>query len=98
MDQVDSLNHKSTKEEDKIEVFMIDEVIRIDSQIVKTGDSIDKTEVDLGMKKIYRRGNFRGNVKVHQNFERQNSRGEYRNNFRNESYGRSRDRNRSRER
>ena len=46
------------KEEDKIEVVMIDavmisEVIKIDiGQIVKTGDSIDKTEVDQGMNKI----------------------------------------------
>ena len=32
---------------------MIDEVIRIDiDQIVETGDSIDKIEVDLGMNKI----------------------------------------------
>ena len=60
MDQVDNLNYKSTKakEEDKIEVAMIDafmrsEVIRIDiGWIVKTGDTIDKIEVDLGMNKI----------------------------------------------
>ena len=55
MDQVDSSNHKSTKEkvEDKIEVAMIEEVIRIDiGQIVETGDSIGKVEVDLHMNKI----------------------------------------------
>ena len=60
MDQVDSLNHRSTKAkvEDKIEVTMIDaimisEVIRIDiGQMVETGDSIDKMEVDPGMNKI----------------------------------------------
>ena len=46
------------KKEDKIEVAIIDavmisEVIKINiGQIVKTGDSIDKTEVDLGMNKI----------------------------------------------
>ena len=60
MDQVDNLNLKSTKakEEDRIEVTMIDavmisEVIKIDiGQIVETGDSIDKKEVDQGMNKI----------------------------------------------
>ena len=46
----------------------------------------------------YRGGNFRGNMRTYQNFERQNSRGEYRNNYRDEGYSRSRDRNRSRER
>ena len=57
---MNNLNLKSTKakEEDKIEVAMIDtvmisEVIRIDiDQIVETGDSIDKIEVDQGMTKI----------------------------------------------
>ena len=60
MDQVDNSNPKSTKtrEEDKIEVVMIDavmisEVIKIDTgQIVETGDSIDKIEVDPGINKI----------------------------------------------
>ena len=53
-DQVDNLNLKSTKAkvEDKLEVVMIDavminEIIKIDTgQIVETGDSIDKIEVD----------------------------------------------------
>ena len=59
-DQVDNLNPKFTKakEEDKIEVVMVDavmisEVIKIDTgQIVETGDSIHKIEVDQGMNKI----------------------------------------------
>ena len=46
----------------------------------------------------YRRGNFGGNMRIHQNSERQDSRGEYINNYRNESYDRSSNRNRSRER
>ena len=60
MDQANNLNHKYTKakEEDKIEVatidaVMISKVIIIDiDQIVKTGDNIDKIEVDLCMNKI----------------------------------------------
>ena len=60
MDQVDNVNHKSTKAEveDKtkatmIDAIMISQVIRIDiDQIVETGDSIDKTEADPGMNKI----------------------------------------------
>ena len=60
MDQVDNLNHKSTKAEveDKtkatmIEAIMINEVIRIVMDWpVETGDSIGKTEADLGMNKI----------------------------------------------
>ena len=60
MDQVDNLNHKSTRVEveDKTEATMIDavmisEVIRIDIvQIVETGDSIGKKEADPGMNKI----------------------------------------------
>ena len=67
-------------------------------QIEETGDSIGKTEADPGMHKIIGEEIFRGNVRTHQNFERQNSRGENRNNYRNEGYRRSRDRNRSRER
>ena len=59
-DQVDSLNHRSTKAEveNKIEVNMIhsitiSEVIRIDiGQILETGDSIDKIEVPSHMNKI----------------------------------------------
>ena len=43
-------------------------------------------------------GNFRGNVRTYQNFERQKCRGEYGNIYRGEGYDRSRDRNRSRER
>ena len=36
-----------------IDVFMISEAIRIDiDQIMKTRDSINKIEVDLGMNKI----------------------------------------------
>ena len=58
--QVDNLNPKSTnaKEEDKIEVVMMDtvmisEIIKIGTgQIVETGDNIDKIEVDQGMNKI----------------------------------------------
>ena len=46
----------------------------------------------------YRGGNFRGNARMYQNFERQNNRGEYRNNYRGEGYSKIRDRNRSRER
>ena len=60
MDQVDNLNPKSTKarEEDRIEVVMIDavmisEVIKIDiGQIMEIRDNIDKIEVDQGMNKI----------------------------------------------
>ena len=60
MDQVDNLNPKSTKarEEDRIEVVMIDavmisEVIKIDiGQLVQIGDNVDKIELDQGMKKI----------------------------------------------
>ena len=60
MDQVDNSNPKSTKarEEDKIEVVMTDmvmisQVIKIDTgQIVETGNSIDKIEVDQGMNKF----------------------------------------------
>ena len=47
---------------------------------------------------IYRRGNSRGNMRIYQNFGRQNSRGEYRGNYRNEYYRRERGRSRSRER
>ena len=62
MGQVDNLNHKSIKVnvEDKIEVTMTDavmisEVIRTNiDQIVKTGDSIGKTEAGRGMHKIIR--------------------------------------------
>ena len=58
--QVDNLNHTFTKAkaEDKTEAtmtdtIMISKVIRIDiDPRVETGDSIDKTEVDLGMHKI----------------------------------------------
>ena len=60
MDQVDNLNHKFTKAkvEDKTKAtitfaIMIREVIRIDIDwTVKTGDSIDRIEVDLGTNKI----------------------------------------------
>ena len=60
MDQVNNLNHKSTKAEveDKAEATMvgaivISKVIRKDiDQIVETGDSIGKTEADPGMNKI----------------------------------------------
>ena len=60
MDQSDNLNHKATKVEvkDKTEVIMTDavmisEAIRINiDQIVETGDSIDRTEVGLGINKI----------------------------------------------
>ena len=60
MDQVENLNHKSTKAkvEDKTEAIMTDaimisEVIRTDiSQIVEAGDCLDKAEVDQGMNKI----------------------------------------------
>ena len=45
----------------------------------------------------FRRGNFRGNMRMYQNFERQN-RGEYRGNFRNENYSRERGRSMSRDR
>ena len=55
-----NVNHKSTKVEveDKTEVIMteaimINEVIRINiDQIVETGDSIDRTEVGLGINKL----------------------------------------------
>ena len=58
--QVGSLNYKSTKakiehkiEVSTIEAITISKVIRIDiDQIMKIGDHIDKTEVDLGMHKI----------------------------------------------
>ena len=37
------------------EAIMVSKVIRTDiGQIVETGDSIDKTEADLGMNKIIR--------------------------------------------
>ena len=60
MEQIDSLNHKSTKveAEDKTKLTMTDaimigEAIRTDiGQIVETEDSIDKIEVGLGMNKI----------------------------------------------
>ena len=60
MDQVDNLNHKSTKAkvEDKTETTMTDAImisktIRIGiDQIVETGDSIGKTKADPGMNKI----------------------------------------------
>ena len=56
----DNLNFKSTKakEEDKIEVamtdvVMINEAIKIDiGQIVETGHSTDKIQVDLGLTKL----------------------------------------------
>ena len=46
----------------------------------------------------YRRGNFRDNVRMYQNFGRQNSRGQYRGNYRNENYNRERGKSRARER
>ena len=46
----------------------------------------------------YRRRNFRGNVRLYQDFGRQNSRGEYRGNYRKEDYSWERGRSRSRER
>ena len=46
----------------------------------------------------YRGGNFRGNARMYQNFEKQNNRGKYRNNYIGKGYSRCRDRNRSRER
>ena len=60
MDEVDNLNLKSTKakEEYKIEVtirdaVMTSEITKIDiGQTVETGDSIDKIEVDRGIKNI----------------------------------------------
>ena len=61
MEQVDSLNHKFTKVEDKTKVTMMDAImiskaIRTDiGQIVETEDSIDKMEVGLGMNKIKER-------------------------------------------
>ena len=57
------------------DTVMIREVIRIDTdQIVGRGDGIGKTEPDPGMHKIIGRGNFRSDMGMHQNFERQNSR------------------------
>ena len=80
------------------DTIMISEVIRIDiGHIVKTGDSIDSTEADLGMNKIIGEEILevmQGSIKI---LKDKNSRGEYRNSYRNEGYGRSRDRNRSRE-
>ena len=38
----------------------------------------------------YRTGNFRGNMRIHQNFGRQNNREEYRSNNRNDDYRRER--------
>ena len=60
MENVDSLNHKFIKveAEDKTEVTMTDAIMiskatRTDTrQIVKTEDSIDRTEVGLGTNKI----------------------------------------------
>ena len=44
-----------------------------------------KVEVDQGNEKNYRKGNFRSNMRMYQNFGRQNSR-EFRGNYRNEDY------------
>ena len=59
-----------------IDTVMISEVIKIDiSQLVETGDNIDKIEVEQGMNKNYRGGNFRGKSRMYQDFKRQNNRG-----------------------
>ena len=60
MEQVDNLNHKSTKveAEEKIEVTMTNTVMTSEAtitdidQIVETEDNIDSTEVGLGTNKI----------------------------------------------
>ena len=60
MDQVDNLNHKSTKAkvEDRIEVTMTYTIMTSDvitivmDQIVEIGNSIGKTEADQGIHKI----------------------------------------------
>ena len=95
-----------------IDIIMIRETIKIDiDQIVETEGfnllleyNMDRImEVDQGMNNNYgndyRRGNFRGNVRVYQNqnFRGRNNRNGYRGNYRNENYkiGRSRFRERS---
>ena len=81
-----------------IDTVMINEVIKIYiGQIVETGDSIDKIEVNLGINKIIDEEILevmQGHIKS----MKENSRGEYRKNYRGEGYSRSRDRNRSRDR
>ena len=73
--QVDNLNLKSVKakEQDKIEVIMIDvvminEFIKIDiGQIVETGDSADRIEVDQGLNNIIEEEILeviQGNIKI----------------------------------
>ena len=81
------------------DAIMICEIIKVgtDQIIVTEQISIDKIEIDQGMKKNYRRGNCRGNVRTYQNLGRQSSRGEYRGNYRNEDYSIERGRRRSRE-
>ena len=68
-----------------IDVVMISEVIKIDTgQIVETGDSIGKIEVNQGMNKIIEEEILDVMQEHCQYFERQNSRGEYRSKYRDE--------------
>ena len=102
--QFKSSDSTKAKQEDKIEVTMIDtvmisEVVKIDiGQIVEMRRQYRQDRGRPKYKQNYRGGNFRGKARMYQNFERQNNKGEYRNNYRDEGYRRSRDRNRSRER
>ena len=82
------LKSTKAKEENKIEVAMIDAVMI--NEVIKNRyrpDSGDRRQYRQGRSRPrfehnYRGGNFRGKVRTHQNFGRQNSRGKCRNNYR----------------
>ena len=66
---MDNSNHKPIRVEVEVRTeTRLREIIRIDTdqitdQIAETEGNIDMTEAGLGMNKMFRRGNFRGNLR-----------------------------------
>ena len=95
-----NLRYIRAEDGDKVGIFMMQAIIKIDTdQIAEIGEFnlVDNVEVDQGMNKIIGEGISELNLRMYQNFERQN-RGECRGNYRNENYNRERGRSRSMER
>ena len=80
----------------------VDQIIEMEEFNLMVEFIMDEIEVDLDMNKItgmiIGEENFRGNVRMYQNFGRQNNRGGYRGNYSNENYSRKKGRGRSGER
>ena len=91
MDQIDNLNLRFIRVEkgDSTERTMIGETIKLGTGQISVerqnhykSNFRDRPRYDNN----YRGGNFRGNARQYQNFERQNNRREYRNNYRDDDY------------